>query len=225
MPIICVANPKGGAGKSTTALILATTLAEEGASVGVLDCDPNRAIAGWRTGTSASTVDVIGDISEQTIISRMDEIKRSRDFVICDLEGVASRLVSRALSRADLVVIPIQASAVDAEQAARAINLVREEEEAFSRQIPYRVLFTRTSSAIRTQIERAIANDLAVGNVPTFSVALNERAAFKAMFYHRLALSELESQGVNGLKRAQENALAFASEVVEVLSSPAEKAA
>ena len=225
MPIICIANPKGGAGKSTTALILATTLAGEGATVGILDCDPNRAIAGWRTGSSTSSVKVAGDISEQSIISRMDEMRKINDFVICDLEGVASRLVSRAMSRADLVVIPIQASAVDAEQAARAINLVREEEEAFSRQIPYRVLFTRTSSAIPTQIERAIARDLLAGNVPTFTVALNERSAFKAMFYHRLTLTELASQGVNGLERAQENAIAFASEVVEVLSYPAEKAA
>ena len=33
MPVVVFANPKGGAGKSTSALVLALTLAEAGASV------------------------------------------------------------------------------------------------------------------------------------------------------------------------------------------------
>lgn len=41
MPVITVANPKGGAGKSTAALVLATSLAQQGASVIILDCDSN----------------------------------------------------------------------------------------------------------------------------------------------------------------------------------------
>ena len=46
MPVISIANPKGGAGKSTTALVLGTTLAAHDATVTLLDCDPNRPIAG-----------------------------------------------------------------------------------------------------------------------------------------------------------------------------------
>ena len=130
MPVIAIANPKGGAGKSTTALVLATTLAAEGATVTVLDCDPNRPIAGWRSGESENPLQVIGDITESTILTRLDKERVSRQFVIVDLEGTASRLTSRALSRAQLVVIPIQASATDAEMAAKAIQLVREEEQA-----------------------------------------------------------------------------------------------
>jgi cellulose biosynthesis protein BcsQ len=47
MPVVTVANLKGGAGKPTAALALATSLAQQGASVIILDCDPNRAIEGW----------------------------------------------------------------------------------------------------------------------------------------------------------------------------------
>jgi chromosome partitioning protein len=42
MPVISFANPKGGAGKTTTALILATELADSGASVSIIDADPER---------------------------------------------------------------------------------------------------------------------------------------------------------------------------------------
>jgi chromosome partitioning protein len=49
MPVIAVSNPKGGAGKSTTTLLLATYLAQSGASVCVLDADPNQPILDWKT--------------------------------------------------------------------------------------------------------------------------------------------------------------------------------
>uniref|UniRef100_UPI0030DD2402 ParA family protein n=4 Tax=Pseudomonadota TaxID=1224 RepID=UPI0030DD2402 len=47
MPAISVANPKGGAGKTTLTLVLASELARSGAAVTVIDADPNAIIAGW----------------------------------------------------------------------------------------------------------------------------------------------------------------------------------
>src|SRR5919109_1588703 len=46
MPTISFIQPKGGAGKSTSALILAAELAK-GAQVMVIDADPNAPIAKW----------------------------------------------------------------------------------------------------------------------------------------------------------------------------------
>jgi chromosome partitioning protein len=45
-----------------------------------------------------------------------EEAQRST-FVICDLEGTASLTVSYAVSRSDLVLIPLQGSHLDAAQA------------------------------------------------------------------------------------------------------------
>ena len=49
MPTIVVASPKGGCGKSTTAVLLGTELARAGADVSFLDCDPNRSLTLWAT--------------------------------------------------------------------------------------------------------------------------------------------------------------------------------
>ncbi|MER0240323.1 AAA family ATPase [Fulvimarina sp. MAC8] len=46
MPIVCAANPKGGAGKSTTILTLASTIADQGGDVTIIDADPNKPICG-----------------------------------------------------------------------------------------------------------------------------------------------------------------------------------
>ena len=141
MPVIVAANPKGGAGKSTTTLILAQTLARLGATVSVIDADPNRPILDWRGGASTLSLSVIGDVTESTIIRTIREERGRHQFIFVDLEGTASRLVSRAITQADLVLIPLQASGVDARQASRAVALIHEEEEALEgRHIPFRVI-------------------------------------------------------------------------------------
>jgi chromosome partitioning protein len=47
MPVIVFSSPKGGAGKTTAATILATELAGMGASVTVIDADPNLNVVDW----------------------------------------------------------------------------------------------------------------------------------------------------------------------------------
>lgn len=224
MPVITVANPKGGAGKSTATLVLATSLAEQGASVVILDCDPNRAIKGWRAGSSRNPVLVDGDVTESSITAKLDEYRKKFQFVFVDLEGTASRLMSRALARAQLVVIPIQASPTDAELAARAINLIQEEEQAFEKSIPYQILFTRTSPAIATKLERQITSQLKASEVPMFRNHLNERSAYKAMFFYQLDLNELDSRDVNGLPAARDNAFRLAEELVNLVIGAKEAA-
>ena len=226
MPVVVVANPKGGAGKSTTALVLAQTLARMGASVTLVDADPNRPIVDWRSGASAVALNVIGDVTEGSIIRVIREHRAKHQFVFVDLEGTASRLVSRAITQADLVLIPLQASGVDARQASRAVELIREEEEALGgREIPFRVLLTRTNPAISTRIEKEIVGALANAGLPLLRTHLNERQAFKAMFVRRLALSELDPGQVNGLPEALRNADRLADELVDVLSPRAAEGA
>lgn len=219
MPIIVTANPKGGAGKSTTTFILAQTLARLGASVTVIDADPNRPIVDWRGGESTSEIKVIGDATESSIIRTIREEAASRQFVFVDLEGTASRLVSRAITQADLVLIPLQASAVDARQASRAVALIHEEEEALgNRRIPFRIVLTRTSPIITTKIEREIVDALHGAELPLMKTKLHERQAYKAIFVRRLTLNELDPTQINGLTEAVRNATDLADELVDILA-------
>jgi len=123
MPIISFANPKGGTGKSTSALVLALEMAHRGGKVALVDCDPNQVTAGWAQAREAAGLDIpfeaIANPGEDKIIDVLDELAASYPFVIVDLEGTASLMMSRTMSRSDLTVIPMQASPVDAKQAAR----------------------------------------------------------------------------------------------------------
>ena len=115
-------------------------------------------------------------------------------------------MVALAISRADLVIIPSQGSHLDAEQAARAVQLVRMKEETFNLSIPMAVLFTRTSAAIRTRDLKRIEANFAKADVPVFNVRLTERAPYRALFAYGGTLSSLDPSQVSGIPQAIENA-------------------
>lgn len=219
MPVIVVSNPKGGTGKSTMSLVLATTLARHGASVCAFDCDPNRHLVAWKDGPTRSSVNVIGH-ADSTNIARMLKAEAARhQFVIADLEGTASLMVASAILAADLVLIPTQGSAMDASQARRAIAFIEDQAVAVGPR-PYRVLFTRTKPGFATRDERVIRDTLLRAGVPILATDLAERAAYRSMFTFRQSLEELDPIAVNGLDKAIENADTLAGEVIEILRGP-----
>lgn len=219
MPVIITASSKGGAGKSTLTLVLAQALDVAGASVTIIDADPNRPILRWRAGKSGSGIQVVGDVTESSIIKVIREQSAVRQFVLVDLEGTANRLVSRAITQANLVLIPLQASALDSNEASRAVGLIQEEEEALGgRTIPYRIIMTRTNPQITTKIEAGIYRALGNAGVPLMNTRLHERQAYKAIFVQRQSVFELDD-GVNGLEAARANAERLADEVVELIAA------
>lgn len=221
MPIISFANPKGGTGKSTSALVLALEMAHRGGRVALVDCDPNQVTAGWAQAREEAGLDIpfeaIANPGEDKIIDVLDDLAATYPFVIVDLEGTASLMMSRTMSRSDLTVIPMQASPVDAKQAARAVALVRAEEKMLRREIPMRILMTRNNPAIKTRDERAIMEQLEAAKVPILEIPLHERAAFRAIFTYNKTLRELTAKESAGLPRAKENAEGYAYYVVKAL--------
>jgi chromosome partitioning protein len=200
-------------------------LASHGATVTIIDCDPNRPILDWSRGGTKSDIKVLGDVSETQIVSTIDAERTGRQFVLVDLEGTASRMVSRAMTRSDLVLIPMQASAVDAAQAARAVGLVKEEEQVMRREIPFRVLLTRTSPQIPTKNEKLIIDELRAAGVPMLKTHLNQRTAFQSMFTYKRTLDELDPTLVNGVEQAVQNAYRLSEEVIELVRDMKRRAA
>jgi chromosome partitioning protein len=221
MPTIVFASPKGGCGKSTSALVLAGELARNRAGVTIIDADPNRPVSRWakRPGKPEGLV-VIDDVIEETIIDRIEEAAQACAFVIVDLEGTASMMVGYAISRADLVIIPTQGSQLDAAEAVKALKLVRNMEKARDgKRIPAAVLFTRTSAAIKPRTLASIEAEFRGGGVRVLDTHMRERDAFRALFSFGGALADLDSAQVGNVKAAVANARALAEEVVGILKA------
>lgn len=211
MPTIVIASPKGGAGKSTTAVILGTELAHEGVPVTMLDCDPNRSLTLWSEKASLPEgISVLSDVSEADIVRTIKTHDKDGQVVIVDLEGVASRLVSRAISQADLVLTPMRATTLDATVGSRALQLIREEEEALDRSIRHAVIFTMTK-VVRSKQHSGIEASLQEQGVDLIDPPLMERAAFSGLFAFGGNLHSMPPQG--NMEGARDNARAFARQV------------
>jgi len=216
MPTVVIASPKGGAGKSTTAVLLGTELAHAGANVVMLDCDPNQSLTLWADrGPLPDRISVLSSVSESDIVKTIKRHDTDGQIVIVDLEGVASRLVSRAISQADLVITPMRATTLDATIGVRALQLISEEEEALDRKIPHAVVFTMTK-AIKSKQHSGIAGSLAEQGVDMINPPLMERAAFSALFEFGGDLHTMPAQGNMG--GAIENAAQFAQAVYQRLA-------
>ncbi|SDG58228.1 ParA family protein [Thalassobaculum litoreum] len=224
MPIISIANSKGGAGKTTLCLVLAQAIADAGKRVLILDADPNRPIQTWASrlndrGTSAlSQLSVDGDVTESNIVDKIDAARETNDFVLIDLEGTASVAVSYAVGQSDFVLIPLQGSQLDADQAARVIGLIRQNAKAYRREIPFGVIFTRVNPAIKPRDLAHIEQALAENKIPVFETRLYERAAFRSIFQVGMTLQELTPAIVSRPEVAVENALAVAQELIDRLA-------
>src|SRR5580698_3322969 len=103
MPTIVFASPKGGVGKSTAAVLLATELAGFGAGVSMIDADPNKPLSQWAKRPGRPPIlEVISDVTEDSVLDVMEDDAQKTPFVIADLEGTCSMMAGYAISRADL---------------------------------------------------------------------------------------------------------------------------
>jgi chromosome partitioning protein len=221
MPVIVMASPKGGVGKSTCAVLLASEFAQMGAEVVVLDCDPNKSLSRWASRGTPSGVTVLSDIGRSEIVPTIRKADGDGRIVIVDLEGVASQLVSRSISQADLVIVPMGATALDAEIGSEALALVREEEEALGRSIRHAVVLTKTSAAVKSRIQKELEDQLRAAGIDVIEPSLVARAAFSELFSFGRDLTAMmdDPAMVTGgkVEKARENAQAFAEAVYERL--------
>ena len=220
MSVISFANPKGGAGKTTTALVLATELAARGAQVSIVDADPEKWISQWAAlPGKPNNIDVHSDVTEDSIVDQIESAAGRAQFVIVDLEGTASLMVANAIGMSDLVIIPVQGSSMDARGGAKTIRLIRNQERMARRSIPHAVVLTRTSAAVTSRALRNVQEQLANGGIDVFQTAIVERAAFRDLFDYGGGIADLDPGSVSNIEKARKNAQSFAGEVLAKLRS------
>jgi len=219
MPTIAFVSPKGGAGKTTSAFLLATALAKL-QPVTVIDADPNHPIQTWANGGNTPPgLTIVSDVDEDTIIERIEDAAENTPFVVVDLEGTASKIVLYAISQADLVIIPTQGSQLDANEASRAIRVVVQSQKMTKTDTPYAVLLTRTHPAFKARTQTHIQKTLIDAGIPVFETELNDRDAYRAVFSFQQTLDGLNASEVANLDKAKINVWDFVTEVVQRLKT------
>lgn len=218
MPVISFANTKGGAGKTTAVLLLATELARKGYRVTILDADPQHWISRWHEVSGhVPNISVIDFVTTASLPVHISENKHNTDYFLIDLPGARNPLLATAVGLSDHVLIPIQGCAMDARGGAQVLELLQYLDEKAGIKIGHSVVLTRVSSMVTTRALQLVKAILSERHVPVLDTAIIERSAFRDIFDCGGTLHTMDPARVSNLDKARANALCFAEEMIRRL--------
>ncbi len=112
---IAISNLKGGVGKTTIAQNLAVCFAHMGFKTCIVDTDTNQNSLAWCGVRSDDlpSITVVGVTDSNALGKTVDNLHRDYDVVVIDGTPSLGEMTTRIILTADLLIIPILASAHD----------------------------------------------------------------------------------------------------------------
>ena len=198
MKTIAIISQKGGAGKTTLSVHMATAAALSGHSAAIIDLDPQGTAASWGDRRRADTPEVVS--GQATRLGVLVEAAGSNgaDFVILDTAPNADQTALRAAQVADLVLIPCRAATFDLEAIQATLTLAE-----LAKKPSYVVL---NAIPPRSGIGREAAEGLTAQGARVAPAMLSQRAAFAHGVIDGRTAQEFEPDG----KAAEEVAALYA---------------
>ncbi len=146
--VICVCGQKGGTGKTTASLAIATEWRNQGKRVVLIDADPQGSISTWaqvaiELGQPVPTVVSIG--AELLSGEQIPYLDGTYDYVIFDCPAGHGHVQRAALLLSDTAILPCGPAAFDVWSLAETIDLVSTVQQSNPRLAPH-VLITRQVS-------------------------------------------------------------------------------
>jgi chromosome partitioning protein len=223
MPTITFASSKGGAGRTTSAIILATTLARK-YTVILIDADPDQRLMSWSTrAAQPSRLKALKSQGTKHILAEIGSAQKQAEFVIVDLDAAAIGLTAHAVGESDLVIIPMGDEQPDAQAAIETLAWLSLEAKALRRDILAKVLFARTEEkASKSRLAHSI-NAQMREKVEVLRMELHYREAYSSLHAFGGTLQGMDLEDVAGLAQAQANAELFAEEVIVALEGVEQK--
>ena len=126
MSVIALLNQKGGVGKTTLSINIATGLAMAGLKVMLVDADPQGSALDWSAQRTNDLLFPVVGVPKPTLHREIPNLKKGFETIIIDGAPRTNELARSAIIASDLVLIPVQPSPFDVWAAQEIIDIINE---------------------------------------------------------------------------------------------------
>ena len=186
--VVTVAQHKGGAGKTTLVIQLATALAAAGRRVALVDIDPQGSLTGWMRIREHRQRDVpelrFAMVAGWRLGVELDRLKREMDVIVVDTPPHTEIDAKAAIRGAELVLVPCQPSSLDIWASQGTVELAAKEKRKAA------LVLNRVPPRGRA-IEEA-RHALAELGAPALATQIGNRQAFVTSIAQGLGVVEAE---------------------------------
>jgi chromosome partitioning protein len=188
MKTIAIVSQKGGAGKTTLALHIATAADQAGFSTAMLDMDPQGTAEAWAAWRKDAPPEVIG-AKASTLPRTLEKAEKAgAEIIVIDTPPLAQAEARAAADVADLILIPCRPRAFDLHAIRTTAGLMLDTHKPafviFNACPPRGITAYMEASEVATMIGLQVA-----------PVRLTERAAFHVATRDGRAAQEIEPEG------------------------------
>lgn len=176
MPVVAIVNQKGGTGKTTLSINLASAFSELYPTL-LLDADPQGSALDWADIRSAPQMNLYASELPSGDLSReVRGLERFYDWIIIDGPPGIGRASAEAVRVADIVLIPSKPSPFDVWACADIVEAVKARQKTTGG-LP-RAAFVITMARPRTLLVGQVEKALAEYGIPALSARTTERVAY-----------------------------------------------
>ena len=190
-------NQKGGVGKTTLAINVASSLARRGNRVLFIDADPQGSALDWSSARQEKAIFQVIGLPRPVIHKDVSALGAEYDFVVIDSPPSVQALGKSVIGASDVVIIPVQPSPYDIWAAKAALELVAQA-SVFKENIKTAFVINRKIS--NTAIARDVVEALSAYPVPVFKAQITQRVFFAESAAQGRAVWEMESQSAAAIE-------------------------
>ena len=179
MPVIAIVNQKGGTGKTTLSINLASAFAELYPTV-LLDADPQGSALDWADSRPSAQMNLDAyELQPGQLLRDVRALAPGYQWTIIDGPPGIGRTSAEAVRAADIVLIPSKPSPFDVWACVDMVEAVRARQQATGG--PPRAFFVITMARPRTRLVAQVGEALAEYGIAALSSRTTERVAYPTM--------------------------------------------
>jgi len=181
-------------GKSTLTCAITSELALRGLRIHVLDADRREDTFRWVRDADIKGLTAEGGIAEDTITALIRKASQENNLVFVDMPGIGSNMLTYAMLRSDLVIIPTRSSEFDLASVNESVRGIEVIQEATDRQINYRVLMN-AAPVLQTKAHQNAERRFIERGIPLFRTRVLNRTVFEKLTLSGRPLRALDPKG------------------------------